>query len=145
LSSLTLISAITVGKDIVGRIWRKDNQSDVVQRWTKFGLIISSLISIATALVLPSVVALWYTIGTCIMPGLLVPVMASYFDRLRISAGYAFAAMIAGWGLSTASLIHGHLAATAGIPSYWFGLEPMYPGLIASLTIWGLGRWKYTR
>ncbi len=142
LSSLTLISAITIGKDIVGRIKNADQDSPIVQRWTKIGLIITAVTAIALALMSPSVVALWYTIGTCIIPGLLVPVMASYFDRFRISADYAFAAMIAGWGLSTASFVYGHLAAVGGIPSYWFGIEPMYPGLIVSLIIWGVGRWR---
>ena len=141
LSSLTLISAITVGKDLIGRIRNEGHQSEFVKRWTKIGLIISSIVSIATALLIPSVVALWYTIGTCIIPGLLVPVMASYFERFRISANFAFAAMVAGWGLSTASLIHGHLAAVNGSPSYWLGIEPMYPGLFAAVVIWGSGRW----
>jgi Na+/proline symporter len=143
LSSLTLISAITISKDIVGRMVEADHGSAIVQRWTKIGLSITAVTSIAMALVIPSVVALWYTIGTCIIPGLLVPVMASYFDRFRISANYAFAAMVAGWGLSTASLVHGHLAAIGGIPTYWFGIEPMYPGLVASILIWVAGRWRY--
>ena len=143
LSSLTLISAITIGKDIVGRIAKADHESPIVQRWTKIGLIITAVTAIAMALVVPSVVALWYTIGTCIIPGLLVPVMASYFERFRISANYAFGAMIAGWGLSTASLVHGHLAAVGGVPTYWFGIEPMYPGLVASIVIWVVGRWRY--
>ena len=142
LSSLTLISAITVGKDIVGKIVRADDQSPVVQRWTKIGLAITATVAIAMALLVPSVVSLWYTIGTCIIPGLLIPVLASYFERLRIPARYAFAAMIAGWGLSTTSLVHGHLAAVGGNPSYWFGIQPMYPGLIASALIWAMGRWK---
>jgi SSS family solute:Na+ symporter len=142
LSSLTLISAITVGKDIVGKIVRADDRAPVVEQWTKIGLVITSVVAIAMALLVPSVVALWYTIGTCIIPGLLIPVLASYFDRFRISANFAFASMIAGWGLSTTSLIHGHLASVGGVPSYWFGIEPMYPGMIASISIWALGRWK---
>jgi hypothetical protein len=111
-----------------------------VQRWTKIGLIITAVTAIAMALVIPSVVALWYTIGTCIIPGLLVPMLASYFERFRIPANYAFAAMIGGWGLSTASFIHGHLAAVGGIPSYWFGIEPMYPGLVVAVGIGVIGR-----
>lgn len=142
LSSLTLISAITIGKDIVGRIKRAGDDSPLVQRWTKIGLIITAVVSIAMALVIPSVVALWYTIGTCIIPGLLVPVMASYFDKFRIPANFAFAAMIAGWGLSTASFVYAHLTSVGGVTSYWFGIEPMYPGLIASVIIWVGGRWK---
>jgi SSS family solute:Na+ symporter len=140
LSSLTLISAITIGKDIVGR-WKNATQdSIIVQRWTKIGLILSALLSIALAIIIPSVVGIWYTIGTCIIPGLLVPVLASYFDRLKIPAAYAFGALLNGCFISTASLISGHIYASNGIPAYWFGIEPMYPGLFMALFWWGMGK-----
>jgi SSS family solute:Na+ symporter len=145
LSSLTLISAITLGKDLVGRIKNESQGSRLVQRWTKIGLIISSAVSILMALIIPSVVSIWYTIGTCIIPGLLVPVVASYFDRLRISANYAFAAMISGWVVSTANLVYGHFGAPGSEPAYLFGIEPMYPGLFIAIAIWILGRLRYAK
>jgi SSS family solute:Na+ symporter len=140
LSSLTLISSITIGKDIVGRWKNAVNDSDIVQRWTKIGLGISVLFSIMLALIVPSVVTIWYTIGTCIIPGLLIPVVASYFERLKIPAVYAFGAMVNGWLISTASLISGHLNASNGMPEYWFGIEPMYPGLFMALFWWIMGK-----
>ena len=140
LSSLTLISAITVGKDIVGRWKNAAHDSDIVQRWTKIGLVFSALFSIILAISVPSVVSIWYTIGTCIIPGLLIPVLACYFDRLRISAMYAFGAMVNGWFIATASLIFGHIYMHNGVPAYWFGIEPMYPGLFMALFWWGLGK-----
>jgi SSS family solute:Na+ symporter len=140
LSSLTLISAITIGKDIVGRWKGAAHNSDIVQRWTKIGIVLSALFSIVLAIIVPSVVNIWYTIGSCIIPGLLVPVLASYFDRLKISSIYAFGAMVNGWFISTASLIFGQLTAHNGVPSYWYGIEPMYPGLFMALFWWGLGK-----
>jgi SSS family solute:Na+ symporter len=140
LSSLTLISAITVGKDIVGRWKNAAHDSDLVKQWTKIGLVLSAVFSIAIAILLPSVVNIWYTIGTCIIPGLLVPVLASYFDRLKIAAVYAFGAMLSGCLISTASLITGHIYAANGAPSYWLGIEPMYPGLFFALYWWGMGK-----
>jgi solute:Na+ symporter, SSS family len=140
LSSLTLISAITIGKDIVGR-WKNTGQdSDIVQRWTKIGLVISALFSIVLAILIPSVVSIWYSIGSCIIPGLLVPVLASYFDRLKIPAVYAFYAMLSGWFMSTASLITGQIYSVNGNPVYWYGIEPMYPGLFFALYWWGMGK-----
>ncbi|MEX2089093.1 MAG: sodium:solute symporter family protein, partial [Bacteroidota bacterium] len=105
LSSLMFISATTIGKDIVGRLRldagvrtaRAGSDHGTINRWTKIGLVISSAFAVTLALAIPSVVSLWYTIGTCIIPGLLVPVVAGYFERLRISASYAFAAMLSGW------------------------------------------------
>ncbi|HEX9614096.1 MAG TPA: sodium:solute symporter family protein, partial [Bacteroidota bacterium] len=84
LSSLMFISAMTVGNDLVGRIVRTENREALVQRWTKIGLIIGGVFAVGLALAAPSVVTIWYTVGTAIIPGLLVPLMASYFDRLRI-------------------------------------------------------------
>lgn len=148
LSSLMFLSATTIGKDIAGRLRSRNEEratsavreSDPVNRWTKIGLFISSAFAMVLALAIPSVVGIWYTVGTCIIPGLLVPVIAGYFERLRISAPYAFAAMLLGWLTSTMSLIVGMLNMISGVPRYLFGLEPMYPGLIVSLSIWGAGR-----
>lgn len=148
LSSLMFISATTIGKDIVGRLRlgnkertaHAGSEDGTVNRWTKIGLFISSAFAVTLALAMPSVVSLWYTIGTCIIPGLLVPVVAGYFERLRISASYAFASMLSGWLTSTVSLIVGALNTVNGVPEYPFGIEPMYPGLIVALSIWGAGR-----
>jgi len=139
LSSLTLISGISVGKDIVGRLKFAQNQEQLVRRWTKIGLLISAAFSIVLALAIPSVVKIWYTIGTCIVPGLLVPVLGSYFERLRISARAAFAAMLGGWSVSTASLIYGQMNLSDGTPQYLLGVEPMFPGLVVSVAIWVIG------
>ena len=140
LSSLTLISGITVGKDIVGRWKNASNDSELVQRWTKYGLVISAFFSIALAISVPSVVRIWYTIGTCIIPGLLIPILSCYFKPLKISALYALGAMVNGCFISTASLISGHINAFQGNPIYWFGVEPMYPGLFIALFWWLLGK-----
>jgi SSS family solute:Na+ symporter len=142
LSSLAFISATTIGKDIVARL---QNDSASAQRWTQIGVGITALVSIGLALLIPSVVNLWYTIGTCIIPGLLVPLMAGYFDALRISARGALTAMTAGWGTSTASLLWGLSMSHGENPSYWFGVEPMYPGLAISLIVWAVERIRTTK
>jgi SSS family solute:Na+ symporter len=148
LSSLMFISATTIGRDIVGRMARPSDPAGAeatVNRWTKIGLVISALFSIFLSLLVPSVVKLWYTIGTAIIPGLLIPVIASYFEPLRIPSRYAFWAMLLGWLISTASLLDGQLHMTAGQPSYWLGVEPMYPGLVVALLIWSIGKFTQAR
>jgi SSS family solute:Na+ symporter len=171
LSSLMFISATTIGNDLVGRMLptergaslpRPNQQPDggravfspletkgeearakIINRWTTIGLVISGVCSIALALMVPSVVSIWYTIGSCVIPGLLVPLMASYFPRLRISATYAFPAMALGWLTSTGCFLYGQVSAVHGAPSYPFGVEPMYPGLLISVAIWLIGKTRF--
>ena len=148
LSSLMFISATTIGRDIVGRMARPSDAGGAearVNRWTKIGLVISALFSILLSLLVPSVVKIWYTIGTAIIPGLLIPVIASYFEPLRIPSRYAFWAMLLGWLLSTASLLDGQLHTVNGQASYWLGVEPMYPGLFVALLIWSIGKFTQAR
>jgi len=139
LSSLTFIGASTIGNDIVGRLLsaeKNELREAAVTLWTKIGLVVTAVFAVALALWIPSAVKLWYVIGTAIIPGLLVPLMASYFDTLKIPAPFAFAAMLAGWGVSTVWLVCGQLAGG----EYFFSIEPMYPGLFLSVAIWGAGR-----
>jgi SSS family solute:Na+ symporter len=139
LSSLTFIGAVTIGNDIVGRLLlheEKEVRSAAITLWTKIGLIISAAFAVALALWIPSVVKLWYVIGTAIIPGLLVPLLASYFERLKIPTAFAFAAMSLGWSVSTLWLVWGQVH--AGM--YFFSIEPMYPGLCVSVAAWGAGK-----
>ena len=148
LSSLMFISASTIGKDIVGRFVSSVDPTEheaLVHRWTKGGLVISALVSIILSLTVPSVVKIWYTIGTAIVPGLLIPLVASYFQSLRIPPRHAFWAMLLGWSVSTLSLLFGQLTLVNGEPSYWLGVEPMVPGLVISLVVWAGGRIQYRK
>jgi SSS family solute:Na+ symporter len=138
LSSLALISAISFGKDLLCRI-RKETQQKQIQTYTQLGLIVSAALSIILALLVPSVVRLWYVIGTAIIPGLLIPLVTSYFDRLRVSARWAFLSMLVGWLISTGSLLYGQILGGEATPRYLFGVEPMYPGLAASTLAWAVG------
>ncbi|MEK7671273.1 MAG: hypothetical protein AAB344_03540, partial [Bacteroidota bacterium] len=106
LNSLAFISATTIGRDIVWRVRREKNENNVA-RYTQIGLIVTALLSIALSLLIPSVIKLWYTIGTVIVPGLLIPLVTSYFERWKVSARYAFATMLFGWLVSLSWLMIG--------------------------------------
>lgn len=139
LSSFTFISGVTIGNDIVGRLLireQDDIRSSAITLWTKLGLVFSSLLAVLLALWIPSVVRLWYIIGTAIIPGLLIPLLASYSRTLKISAPFAFAAMVCGWSVSSMWLVCGQLRGG----NYFFSIEPMYPGLFISAAIWAAGR-----
>ena len=145
LNTLAFVSAQTLGRDIILRLRisalrsekKTTSQSTLL---TKIGLITSFLFSIGLALMIPSVIKIWYTIGTIITPGLLVPLMASYFERLKIPSRYAFLAMLLGWSTSLGWLIAGYANSDSG--HYPLSIEPMYPGLVVSIMLWGIGRIK---
>ncbi|MEK7748867.1 MAG: hypothetical protein AAB269_02280, partial [Bacteroidota bacterium] len=60
--------------------------------------------------------------------------------KLRIPARFAFTAMLCGWGVSTVSLVYGRINSLSQAPQYLLGIEPMYPGLLVSLLVWGAGK-----
>jgi len=134
LSSLTFIGAMTLSNDLLGR-WRlhrnRPLSAAAMTQWTRAGLAVTALWAVLLALLLPSVVQLWYAIGTAIIPGLLAPLLLSYSRRRVPPPRAALFSMVSATGLSLLWLIAGHLRPQG----YWLGIEPLYPGLVISLVI----------
>lgn len=148
LNTLAFVSAQTLGRDIFLRVRgvmraapeASASRSGRERGLTRIGLIITFLLSVGLAVLLPSVIQLWYTIGTVTVPGLIVPLVASYFRSLRIGRTSAFLSMLFGWMASLGWWIAGYANGLPG--NYPFGIEPMYPGLFVSVLIWAAGRAK---
>jgi SSS family solute:Na+ symporter len=155
LNTLTFVSATTLGRDLVLR-WRQYQKallsgspraegnggwslegSDI--GWTKAGLVVTGVMSIGLALIIPSVIQLWYAIGTVIIPGLLVPLVTAYFPTLKVGPRWGFWTMAAGWTISTGWLTAGWVQEFGSTSFYPLGIEPMYPGVLASLLVWSAG------
>ncbi len=151
LNTLAFVSAQTLGRDIWLR-WRRPEQflrgegvhgEGTSLRATKIGLILSFLLSVALAIAIPSVVQIWYTIGTVIIPGLLIPIVAGYIPRFAIDSRTALFAMVSGVAVSGIWLVLRYLPSMGD--AYPFGVEPMYPGLGVSIAVWAFGRWAKAR
>jgi SSS family solute:Na+ symporter len=139
LNTLAFVSATTIGRDIVWRIrGRRADSSDT--DFTRWGLVATAILSIVLALSIPSVIKLWYTIGTVIIPGLLVPLVTSYFEKWKAPARYAFFSMLLGWLTSSVWLLIGWTQQIGGSEYYPWGIEPMYPGLLVSVLVWSVGK-----
>lgn len=83
LNSFTFLSAQTLGKDILQKTdWGKNKGSIQL---TQLSMLLTSVVSIVLAVLIPSVVDLWYTIGSIIMPGILFPVISSYYSGISLS------------------------------------------------------------
>ena len=138
--SMFLLSAITIGHDFTGKL-RKIRISRV--NLVRIGLFISALISILLAIVFPSIIQLWYIIGTLFIPPMLIPVLGTYYPFFRLSK------KMAGWNLSLCFLISFlfllqsiRISPSLISLNYWLNIQPMYPGLISSIIIFLIFRGK---
>jgi SSS family solute:Na+ symporter len=120
----SLLSAISLGHDAAQRFWKlPDTKAETLTRW---GLVAALALAVVMAVALPSVVALWYTLGSCVIPGLLVPLLTSYVEPLRVGPRAGLWCSLAGIGASTVAW---RLGAEA----------PFFSGLGASLAVWAVG------
>ncbi len=139
--SYTFLSSITLGRDVASRI--HGHMGAVHARTaTRGSLLIVVAIGLAVAYFVPSVVRQWYAIGTVFVPGMLIPVLMSYFERLTPTRATATACLACGPLVSGTCLLigwtkHGIYAETSQFP---FGLQPMYPGLIVCVAIYVFGQ-----
>lgn len=146
LESLTFISAVTIGKDIIFRIFhpheREADAGQKIVRYSQIGIFLTAIISIAISLMIPSVIQIWYDLGTVFIPGLLIPLVTSYFDKLRIRSSYIFLSMMFGWTISLFWLLTGIVGNGTINPQYLFHIQPMYPGLFLSVIFYVIGFWR---
>ncbi len=126
LHSNLFISASTLGHDIISKFTNKSKSDN---RYIKFGITVTSVLSIIIALLIPSVVQIWYLIGSLTIPALLIGVVSSYFEVLRIDKRWIFSAMIVSFLFSFIWIIF-----NLGY------IEPMYPGLLSGLAIYLTGK-----
>lgn len=83
LNSFLFLSATTIGRDFIFRL-RKDTVEKYLKRYTVIGLVLSGIISILLAYFIPSVIEIWYTIGSLCIPGIILPVISAYYPRFRV-------------------------------------------------------------
>ena len=72
IDSFSLINAITFGRDILWRI-KTSKTNRYPTPYIRKGLVIMALLSIFLAFSIPSVVKLFYTLGSILIPGLILP------------------------------------------------------------------------
>ena len=138
IDSFSLISAITLGRDILWRIQRPKPQTNSIPMIKK-GLVIVSFIALFLALSVPSVVRLFYSLGSVLIPGLILPFLYTLFGQAKIlpeSAGKI-------WILLPVLLSMGWFFFSYMINESLLGIEPFYPGFLLSILL-GLYFQKFT-
>ena len=89
LNSFLFLSATTIGRDFIFKVI-KNPKEEKVKSYTVIGIIFSGVISIIIAYSIPSVVEIWYTIGSLFIPGIILPVISAYYPKIRIPSGFIF-------------------------------------------------------
>jgi SSS family solute:Na+ symporter len=136
-NSFLFLSATTFGRDFIFRINKTKNENRL-KTFTWFGLIIAGIISILFAYFIPSVIEIWYTIGSLCIPGIILPVVSSYYLKLKINDKIILTEMAAAVVISTTwFFIRDNFA-----DSEFYQIEPMIAGLLSAVIIhlWGLYR-----
>ena len=136
LNSFLFLSATTFGRDFVFKLKREVSEINLV-KYTRIGIVVSAILSILLAYQFTSVVEMWYTIGSIIIPGVVLLIISAYLEKFRISNKYALIESVVAVSSSIAWLFFRPYFGDVFILSE---IEPMIVGMLVALFIhlWGL-------
>lgn len=126
IDSLSFISAITFGRDILWRISEKKNK---IIPFIKIGLVVISAISLFLSYLIPSVVGLLFTLGSIIIPSLILPFIISLFIKsFKIPEWLSIQ-----WILIPLFISFLWMFLSKNELITFLEIEPFYPGMLSSL------------
>ena len=129
--SFLFLSGTTIGRDFIFRIKNDVNELNL-KHYTIIGLIISGSLAILLAYFIPSVIEIWYTIGSLFIPGIILPVISAYYPKIRIEKKFILVEMISALAMSTTWLFIRESFSSVKIINE---IEPMLVGLILAFII----------
>ncbi|HHE54990.1 MAG TPA: sodium:solute symporter family protein [Caldithrix abyssi] len=138
IDSYTFLSAIGIGRDLIWEL--KKNKDSNANSFVRLGLIITGLIAVAMAYLIPSVVQLWYSLGSLFIPPLIFPVLGAYWPALKLKNGYYVVMMTGSFLLGLLLFLIGQLQVQQGGPVYPWGLEPFFPAMAFSIMVFLIGK-----
>lgn len=133
LNSFLFLSATTIGRDFIYRL-NKNPKDEKIKLYTIIGIILSGIVSIIIAYLIPSVVEIWYTIGSLFIPGIILPVISAYYPKIRISSKIIFAEIVIAFCISM--MWFEFRKTQSGMLGE---IEPMIVGLIVALLVHSFG------
>lgn len=136
LNSFIFLSATTFSKDIAVKYFSKNINA---VKYTQIGLVVSGGVAILLAILIPSVIEIWYTIGSLLIPSLIFLIIGSYYENFSVSKFYAITEMITAF---TVSSIWMFLRDSSIISGWVIEIEPMIIGVISAMLIHLLGMKK---
>lgn len=138
LDSYLFLSGQTLGRDLLVKLFPNTPSN----RLTRISVLIAAVLGILLIIIYPSVIDLWYVIGSVMIPGLLIPVMGVYLRLFTLKKQWVLPTMAGSIGVSLTWLALGTYFGSD--TSYTFlGIEPFYPGLFTSIILWVIGRARH--
>ena len=128
--SYAFLCASTFSRDLIQRLFRLKERRIVAV--THVGLILSVGLAVVLALFFQSVVDIWHVFGSIGTPALLVPVFFSFIGRRRLPPRWAFVSILTS---GTTALIWYLSRYVTSDGKFWWGVEPIFPGLIISIVL----------
>ena len=129
IDSMSFVNAITFGRDILWRIRAKDAKKNPVFL-IKRGLIATGVISLLLSILIPSVVKLFYTLGSIIIPGLILPFINALLTKnnKKINNNYIFSWIL----IPVLTSFSWYIVSFLPI-KHFPKIEPFYPGMFISV------------
>ncbi len=130
MDSFLFLSGQTLGRDVL----RRYSGRHPVQL-TRIGIVVAALLSIALIYVFPSVIELWYVIGSLMIPAMLIPVLGAYLSPFRMRGPVVVISISGSFVIAFSWMVMGILTTDALYSYAWLGVEPFYPGLAFSVLV----------
>ncbi len=130
-NSFLFLSGTTIGRDFIFRL-KKEGNEQRLKAYTIAGLIISGLLSILLAYEIPSVIEIWYTLGSLCIPAIIPAVISAYYPGIRVKNRIMIIEMAAAVSLSTAWYF---LRLGSVITGALYEIEPMILGILIAAGI----------
>lgn len=130
LNSFLFLSATTIGRDFFYRI-KADVSDEKLKSFTSLGIILAGIISIMISYFIPSVVEIWYTIGSLFIPAIIPAVFSSYFQKLKIPEKVMLLEMI----IALLSGTFWYFVRKSFTDTILYEIEPMLIGLISAVIV----------
>jgi len=129
-NSFLFLSATTIGRDFIFRV-KKDAKEEQLKSFTILGLALSGIIAVVLAYTIPSVIEIWYTVGSLCIPSIILPVISSYYPAIKVSKKIIVIEMVTALIAGTVWYFVRNNFVDSGI----YVLEPMLVGLFFALAI----------
>ncbi len=138
MDSYLFLSGQTLGRDfLINYLPETPNN-----RLTRISVLIAAVLGILLIIIYPSVINLWYVIGSVMIPGLLIPVLGVYLRIFTLKRSFVLPTMIISILISLGWLVLGTIFNQQQYSYTFLGVEPFYPGLAVSILFWIFGRKK---